>query len=903
MTSYHDLFNKSLNINKTTPIAATVAIPKFVAVGVTDEARIAPVGTTPCTLTNYQGLLTEDLEVGGYPKTQMMGVMSMHGSGYTPLTPGDLVFTVDGGGLQFAPADFQFSITGGNFACIGICLTETDIFLFAEPTNYDGSATAGAGALIKLYGRTVAMGVLPVEYGGTGSSNVADVLAGLALEGVTGKVVGTGSHDLAAGDHAHQVGDIKATTSPDGSLAVASGGMLTTVPAGNAILPAVAAITHDVTGFPNRTDTSITFNSATREVTLTALNADACIYFRGVKKPLTNSISVTWTDTTGARYIVFDPTDNQLKEDTGFPSILNGAIFVAYVYWNAVDQLAPVLGDERHLSSRDTQWHYTQHRDVGAVWCSGGGLTYTTNDPTNCTLGIATPLVIADEDLEHVIIHSAAAVNNYEQNLATAARIPVLWKNGAGVTETPSTSTFPFLDFGGRACYNPVVAGVGSKVVCPNDTYMNYWLIATNDTRQPVKLVMGRAIFTSSADSSSESIDDLGIPLAEMAILYRIVLHISDTYVANPARAVINKVVKITRPNSNGGQTTISAESHDFLAGRELPNQHPISSITGLADALSGKVDIVAGKSLSTNDFTNLQKTSVDNLVNGVMPELMILPNKTVSTTPAADTLYLWAEKIAGRMTPKIKSASDAEALLQSFLGNGNMMLLSPASGTAFSIVGATAPTIVGTVSTPTPTTGSNLLAATRRSSIISAAAANSASDLRVTSFPVYFGGLFSGVKSGGFFAVFKTGISSSVVGQRQVVGLSSNTSAFATTLQPSAITNSIILANDNTDSNMQIMHNDASGTCTKIDLGTAFPAGASAANNVYELTMFCEPNGNTVEYSVKNITTNVITSGVISTNLPPKTTMLYPRVYANNNNVATAVTINMFRIYIETGN
>lgn len=65
-----------------------------------------------------------------------------------------------------------------------------------------------------------------------------------------------------------------------------------------------------------------------------------------------------------------------------------------------------------------------------------------------------------------------------------------------------------------------------------------------------------------------------------------------------------------------GGPTSMN---HGDLKFRNQPDQHSIEAITGLPDALDGKVDKVEGKGLSSNDYVDEDKTKVDKIseING----------------------------------------------------------------------------------------------------------------------------------------------------------------------------------------------------------------------------------------------------------------------------------------------
>lgn len=121
----------------------------------------------------------------------------------------------------------------------------------------------------------------------------------------------------------------------------------------------------------------------------------------------------------------------------------------------------------------------------------------------------------------------------------------------------------------------------------------------------------------------------------------------------------------------------------------------------------------------------------------------------------------------------------------------------------------------------------------------------------------------------GGFFVAF-LGISLDLTsGSRCMEGLLGGTSnGPLTTNEPSTMLNCVALAADSGDTNLQIMHNDGSGTCTKIDLGIA---KSGIADRVYDLFFFCEPNDSEIRYLLRRRDTSESDiTGTITTNLPP---------------------------------
>jgi hypothetical protein len=265
-------------------------------------------------------------------------------------------------------------------------------------------------------------------------------------------------------------------------------------------------------------------------------------------------------------------------------------------------------------------------------------------------------------------------------------------------------------------------------------------------------------------------------------------------------------------------------------------------------------------------------------------------------TTPGADTLLLYDYPIAGRQMLRTVGSSGLDITLQpSLFGNGILMLL-PNTTTTMNAIGTVASTNVGTMSTPALTSAS-LRTSSRRSSVVSAATANSASEVRIAYASVWRG---SGAGLGGFFFRCRFATGSAVATQRLIVGLTSATTAIATTQDPAALTNCVFIGNGTGDANLQIMANDGAGVCQQVDLGSSFPS--FTADQVIDVTFFCAANSSTIGYSVTLLNDGSTASGTLSgSELPVNTTFLAPHIYMNNGGTAAAVTLDVMKLYIET--
>ena len=354
-------------------------------------------------------------------------------------------------------------------------------------------------------------------------------------------------------------------------------------------------LSQDATGFPDRTSSNIGFVNATRTFSLSPSGANFSVYYRGKEYQINTTKSLTIANSTGGHYIGYDYNTGNLVDLGSSPNFAT-SILVAYVYWSSLDTAAVIFADERHSVSRDTTWHKLQHETIGAVWKSGGDASYTVNNTNTVQLSFTGPIIVSDEDIEHTISNSASPFNPYEQQLTLYANLPILYMSGTGYRQVAPTTT-PWYPSSTRAYYNPVVAGSGSLATASsNDLYLVYWVIATNDSSYPIKLVMGRATYSSYGEAETENFDAYGLPMPEIVPMYKFILKTSDTYTQNTARVNIVAARELLgKQNARGN--SFDTLSHDALSDRFSANQHTIASITDLQttlDAVSGSAIAMA---------------------------------------------------------------------------------------------------------------------------------------------------------------------------------------------------------------------------------------------------------------------------------------------------------------------
>ena len=268
---------------------------------------------------------------------------------------------------------------------------------------------------------------------------------------------------------------------------------------------------------------------------------------------------------------------------------------------------------------------------------------------------------------------------------------------------------------------------------------------------------------------------------------------------------------------------------------------------------------------------------------------------------PASNTLRFYAQDHAGREMPRWIGDTGVAVTVQPSLFTHGVAAIMPASGPAAATIGMTAPTAIGTISNNALTAGTTLTAAQRSLRVTGTTTAGTAAELRTPVAMCYRGESLNGVNTGGFFLTTRFNAATSNALTQFFTGLTSSTAATAGTQVVSLLTNCVMVGWDTNDTNMSIMSNDGTGGCTKISLGSNFPANTPAA--LYDVTFFSPPNGSFIGYRVRrlDLASTPVAAGILTTDLPTKALPLAWHIYANNSNTAYSAAFDMARMYLET--
>jgi hypothetical protein len=277
------------------------------------------------------------------------------------------------------------------------------------------------------------------------------------------------------------------------------------------------------------------------------------------------------------------------------------------------------------------------------------------------------------------------------------------------------------------------------------------------------------------------------------------------------------------------------------------------------------------------------------------------LPAIATPTVPAAGGLKMFGRNVGGRMLPAIIGPSGLDTSLQPFLGRNKVgLFLSHGNNAGFTNFGlATASTGTATAANVGTT---NLHAYLQRHEwLVTTAATTAVVGVRGTAQQKSIGGPAAGL--GGFMVIWRwapaTGVANA--SHRAFAGMRASTAA-PTDVNPSTLTNICGMGYDAADANIQFMHNDGTGTATKIDLGASFAKPNADRTAVYEIVMFSPPGTSQVlSYEVTNLVTGAVATGTVTTDLPSTSTLLAPYSYVSVGGVSSVVGIMVNSLYVES--
>lgn len=278
----------------------------------------------------------------------------------------------------------------------------------------------------------------------------------------------------------------------------------------------------------------------------------------------------------------------------------------------------------------------------------------------------------------------------------------------------------------------------------------------------------------------------------------------------------------------------------------------------------------------------------------------------SVASTPssvAEGGLDLYARSVGGRIMPVFMGPSGLDATVQPSIGRNKVALwqANGAGDTTTTALGAVSISITGTATAANMATTTRQTTMRRVEFLQTQARSTNVVGFRSAAAAYARGGPNSG--DGGFHMIANWGPATGVATatNRAFVGMANSTVA-PTDVNPSTLTNMMGFGWDSTDTNIQFMTNDSSGTATKIDLGASFPVPTANRTKMYETIIFVAPGPSTsIGYKITDLATGAIAEGTVSSDLVANTTYLAPRGYMSVGGTSSVIGIAFSNLYVET--
>ena len=327
-------------------------------------------------------------------------------------------------------------------------------------------------------------------------------------------------------------------------------------------------------GFPERTSSRLTYNNASRTVSIQPNanegNAEFVIFVAGSKVVKTSEESVTLPQSPGIYYIYYNQNYVLTYSTTVFDFHYDVPVAIV-VLGESLEVLH--FGDERHGIVMDWATHSYLHRVNGTQILKGGFTAgnYTTGGDGTQDSQARFALsggTIFDEDNDYLITHSDTPTEEGEQYLNPNVRLPVFYRSG-GHWEKSSVTDYAALIESGVPQYNSVSSNVWSTSDVGNNKYFPVYIVATNNIYTPIVAILGQREDSNLANAISNNIysglDLSGMPANEFAPLYRIIFKHSNNY-SNTTKLTIEDVSSIKVTGGSSGSAT-SNNDHGNMVG------------------------------------------------------------------------------------------------------------------------------------------------------------------------------------------------------------------------------------------------------------------------------------------------------------------------------------------------
>lgn len=302
--------------------------------------------------------------------------------------------------------------------------------------------------------------------------------------------------------------------------------------------------TQKLHGFPNRVDSTLTYDSATRTATLSQTGGIK-YWYKGTLVTRASPLTLQHDAAVGGYFLYFADTSGTLTA-SNTPWDLEQHVPLVYIYYEGTKGNA---WEERHAAQRDPLIHKYLHSTQGTKKVSGFAISgYTLENGTaNSMVQYAVASgVVSDEDIQ-VTTSALTGGGTYSTWYRAVGGTNWTWATHTTVPYKVGT-TYPQYD------------NAGTLTELASGELVNYWIMGSTslDPANQIFSIMGQRKHTSIGDALYEGFDDLtfpSFPILECVPLYRVTYIANSTY-ATTGKCAILYVTPITREFTPERQTT-----------------------------------------------------------------------------------------------------------------------------------------------------------------------------------------------------------------------------------------------------------------------------------------------------------------------------------------------------------
>lgn len=354
-------------------------------------------------------------------------------------------------------------------------------------------------------------------------------------------------------------------------------------------------------GFPNRSDSIITFDDSTRTFSIQPTGTEFEFYVQSLKIISTGD-TIQIPDTEGLHVVYYDTDGNLQLGSAVTPEIIQLFALVSVIYWDADNKESIIFGDERHGSTMDSMVHSYNHLTFGARYESGFAVTNIITDgngdlPESAQIGLADG-AFWDEDIRHQIVDGSP------QTLRPAGHFPVFYRSGPlGLWRRLPTTDFPiYREPGEFARYNQFTGTTWQTTEMGSADCAIVHLFATSDIRHPIIAVMGQNVYDNVAEARE------GIPNELFILAFGSLVTLSPEFIP-----ILSAIYQTQTGLDNAVKARFrSLEDGDFVDWLNARNLNITGSGTSLWGSIGG---VITSQTDLVNSFvrgTNLAVQTID---------------------------------------------------------------------------------------------------------------------------------------------------------------------------------------------------------------------------------------------------------------------------------------------------